>query len=135
MNPYSCFGLPSFGTNSETLKPCFVLYQLFYPSKNMIILMKKPLKLKNRNRRISTFKPKFLVQFSRHTLGFSSYALPKGLILGIIGSKALSSASLISRYFLRLGQYGRCCFCAACPNRKMYLEIRRADEWFLSFEY
>ena len=67
----------------------------------MIILMKKPLKLKNRNRRISTFKLKFLVQFSRHTLGFSSYALPKGLILGIIGSKALSSASLISRYLNR----------------------------------
>ena len=38
-----------------------------------------------------------------------------------------SSALLISRYILRLGQRGRCCFCAACPNRKMYNEIRRAD--------
>ena len=40
----------------------------------------------------------------------------------------LSSAHLISRYILQLGQRGRCCFCDACPNRKMYLEIRRADE-------
>ena len=36
--------------------------------------------------------------------------------------KSYSSALLISRYILRLGQRGRCCFCAACPNRKMYLE-------------
>ena len=42
--------------------------------------------------------------------------------------KGHSSAFLISRYILRLGQGGRCCFCAACPNRKMYLEIRNADE-------
>ena len=90
--------------------------------------MKKPLKLKNRNRRISTFKPKFLVQFSRHTLGFSSYALPKGLILGIIGSKALSSASLISRYFLRLGQAEHKQQRPRCPNRRMYYEIRGANE-------
>ena len=39
-----------------------------------------------------------------------------------------SSALLISRYILRLGQWRRCCFCAACPNRKMYLEIKSADE-------
>ena len=41
---------------------------------------------------------------------------------------SLSSALLISRYILGLGQRGRCCFCAACPNRKMYLEIRSADD-------
>ena len=40
-----------------------------------------------------------------------------------------SFALLISRYILRLGQQrGRCCFCAACPICKMYLEIRSADE-------
>ena len=38
------------------------------------------------------------------------------------------SALLISRCILWLGQRGHCCFCAACPNRKMYLEIRSADE-------
>ena len=43
--------------------------------------------------------------------------------------KALSSASLISRYILRLGPRGRCCLCAASPNDKMYLDIREADEW------
>ena len=37
--------------------------------------------------------------------------------------KAPSSASLISRYILRLGQRGCCCFCAACLNSKMYSEI------------
>ena len=42
--------------------------------------------------------------------------------------KSLSSALLISRYILGLEQRGRCCFCAACPNRKMYLEIRSANE-------
>ena len=42
--------------------------------------------------------------------------------------KSLLSALLISRYILGLGQRGRCCFCAACPNRKMYLEISIADE-------
>ena len=30
--------------------------------------------------------------------------------------KAPSSAPLISRYILRLGQRRRCCSCAACPN-------------------
>ena len=30
------------------------------------------------------------------------------------------------------GQRGRCCFCAACPNRKMYLEIRGVDEGLFS---
>ena len=42
--------------------------------------------------------------------------------------KAPSSASLISRYILRLEQRGCCCFCAASHNFKMYLEIREADE-------
>ena len=42
--------------------------------------------------------------------------------------KSLSSALLISRYILGLGQRERCCFSAACPNRKMHLEIRNADE-------
>ena len=40
--------------------------------------------------------------------------------------KSPSSASLISIYILGLGQRGRCYFCAACPNRKIYLEIRNA---------
>ena len=48
--------------------------------------------------------------------------------------KSLSSALLISRYILGLGQRGRCCFCAACPNRKMYLEIRSADEGALTHQ-
>ena len=42
-------------------------------------------------------------------------------------SRAPSSALLISRYILQLWQRRRCCFCAACSNRKMYLEIRGAD--------
>ena len=42
--------------------------------------------------------------------------------------KSHSFALLISRYILRLGQRGRCCFCTAYLNRKMYLEIRNADE-------
>ena len=42
--------------------------------------------------------------------------------------KSLSSALLISRYILGLGQRGRCCFCTACPDHKMYLEIRSANE-------
>ena len=42
--------------------------------------------------------------------------------------KSHSYALLISRYILGIEQRGRCCFCAACPNRKMYLEIRSADE-------
>ena len=40
--------------------------------------------------------------------------------------KSHSSALLISRYILRLQQRPR------CPNRKMYLKIRRADEWLLT---
>ena len=37
-----------------------------------------------------------------------------------------SSASLVPRYILRLGQRG--CFSAAYPNRKMHLDIRGVDE-------
>ena len=51
-----------------------------------------------------------------------------------VNLKSPSSALLISRYILRLEQRGRCCFCAACPNRKMYLEIRKADEGLFKFE-
>ena len=54
-------------------------------------------------------------------------------IVGCLGLKSHSSALLNSRYILRLGQRGRRCFCAAFPNRKMYLEIRSADEWLLRF--
>ena len=67
-----------------------------------------------------------------HFLTFSR--LPKALILlwyffyYLYSLKSLSSALLISRYILGLGQHGRCCFCAAYPNHKMYLEIRSADE-------
>ena len=50
--------------------------------------------------------------------------------------KSHSSAFLISRYILPLGQRGRYCFCAACSNRKMYLEMKSANEgalrWFVS---
>ena len=42
--------------------------------------------------------------------------------------ESLSFALLISRYILGLGQRWRCCFCAACPNRKMYLKIRSTNE-------
>ena len=38
-------------------------------------------------------------------------------------------ALLISRYILRLGQAAQKQQRPRCPNRKMYLEIRRADEW------
>ena len=47
--------------------------------------------------------------------------------------KSLSTAFLISRYILGLGQRRRCCFCAACPIRKMYLEIRSANEGAYNF--
>ena len=46
----------------------------------------------------------------------------------IFGAKSPLSVILISRYILGLGQRGRCCFCAACPHRKMYLEIRNENE-------
>ena len=46
--------------------------------------------------------------------------------------KSLSSAYLISRYILGLGQRARCCFCAACPNRKMYIEIRNYSKSLFS---
>ena len=42
--------------------------------------------------------------------------------------KSLSSVPLISRYILRLGQAAQKQQCPRCPNRKMYLEIRDADE-------
>ena len=47
--------------------------------------------------------------------------------------KAPSSALLISRYILRLGQAAQKQQCPCCPNPKMYLEIRRADERLLNF--
>ena len=56
---------------------------------------------------------------------------PKSILRPLL--KASSSASLISRYILRLGQRGHCCFCAACSNRKMYLEIRGADEGLFKY--
>ena len=46
--------------------------------------------------------------------------------------KAPSSAFLISRYILRLGQAAQKQQRPSCPNRKMYLEIRRVYEWLLS---
>ena len=42
--------------------------------------------------------------------------------------KAPSSAFLISRYILRLGQAAQKQQRPRCPNRKMYIEIRRAVE-------
>ena len=42
--------------------------------------------------------------------------------------KSLSSALLISRYILRLGQAAEKQQRLPCPNHKMYLEIRKADE-------
>ena len=45
--------------------------------------------------------------------------------------KAPSSAFLISRYILRLGQAAQ----KKQRPRKMYLEIRRADEWLLNLLY
>ena len=53
----------------------------------------------------------------------------------LVGLKAPSSAPLISRYILRLGQRGHCCFCATCPNRKMYLGISEADEGLLRYNF
>ena len=43
--------------------------------------------------------------------------------------KAPSSALLISRCILQLGQAAQKQQRPRCPHRKMYLEIRRADEW------
>ena len=42
------------------------------------------------------------------------------------------SALLISRYILRLGQAAQKQQRPCCSNRKMYFEIRRADEWLLN---
>ena len=42
--------------------------------------------------------------------------------------KSPSSASLIPRYILRLGQVAQKQQCPRWPNRKMYLEIKGADE-------
>ena len=47
--------------------------------------------------------------------------------------KAHSSAFLISRYILGLGQAAQNQQRPLCPNRKIYLEIRRADEWLFRF--
>ena len=46
--------------------------------------------------------------------------------------KAPSSAFLLSRYILRLGQAAQKQQRPRCPNLKMYLEIRRADECLYS---
>ena len=46
--------------------------------------------------------------------------------------KAPSFAPLISRYILRLGQAAQKQQRPRCPNPKMYLEIRRADERLLN---
>ena len=51
--------------------------------------------------------------------GFGTYNVGKGKL------KAPSSAFLISRS----GQAAQKQQRPRCPNRKMYLEIRRADEW------
>ena len=47
--------------------------------------------------------------------------------------KRHSSAPLISRYILRLGKAAQKQQRPRCPNRKMYLEIRKADEGALIF--
>ena len=49
-------------------------------------------------------------------------------------SRLLSSMYGLKSY-CGLGQRGRCCFCAACPNRKMYLEIRKAYEGLFRSRY
>ena len=49
--------------------------------------------------------------------------------LSNISLKAPSFALLVSRYILRLGQSAQKQQRPRCPNCKMYLEIRRADEW------
>ena len=46
--------------------------------------------------------------------------------------KAPSFALLISRYILRLGLAAQKQQCPRCPNPKMYLEIRKADERLFS---
>ena len=47
----------------------------------------------------------------------------------IISLRSRSSAPLISRYILRLGQEAQKQQRLRCSNRKMYLEFRGADEW------
>ena len=46
--------------------------------------------------------------------------------------KSPSSAPLLSKYILRLGQSAQKQQRPLCPNRKMYLEIREADEGALT---
>ena len=48
--------------------------------------------------------------------------------------KAPSSAFLISRYILRLGQAAQKQQGPRCPNPKMYLEIRRVDEFSIRIQ-
>ena len=48
-----------------------------------------------------------------------------------VGLKGFSSALLISRYILGLGQRGHCCFCAACPNRRCILRLEEQTKGFL----
>ena len=49
-------------------------------------------------------------------------------LINSLGFKATSSVLLISRYILRLGQAAQKQQRPRCPNPKMYLEIRKADE-------
>ena len=61
--------------------------------------------------------------------------VPKRKVLLISNRNEIKSPSydlLISSYIVGLRQRGRCCFSAACPNRKMYLDIRSADEGALN---
>ena len=80
------------------------------------------------------FNPKMKYMLSSlHKMGidYLSNKIPWLRILIIRHSLKEPFICLISRYILRSGQRGRCCFCAACPNRKMYLDIRNADEGLL----
>ena len=53
---------------------------------------------------------------------------------GLYRLKAPSSALLISRYVLQLGQAAQKPQRPHCPNPKMYLEIRKADESLFKFK-
>ena len=72
-----------------------------------------------------------------HTRDHAQKEIRQNIFLGIpilVSSslKAPSFAFRISRYILRLGQAAQKQQRPRCPNRKMYLEIRGADEGLFS---
>ena len=72
-------------------------------------------------KRIRYVKEKLSEQKARYSFRISKFEFQEH-------RKALSFALLISRYILQLGQAAQKKQRPCCPNPKMYLEIRKADE-------